>query len=64
MHQRDFVASVAYQNKRLRSEIDELNSGKRKVYLDGEDISSSEADKLQHRFVENITIIRRVSNKP
>lgn len=63
MRQSDFIASVAYQNKRLRSELDDLNTGRRKVFLDGKDISASELDRLRHRIVDNITIIRSLSHQ-
>ncbi len=60
METQAFIESVEYQTKRLCDKLAELDAGRRKVIVDGEDVTAAEADELRHRVTENLTIISRL----
>ncbi len=60
MEKQAFIDSIEQQTQRLCDEIADFEDGRRKVIMDGEDVSEDEVNKLRHQVMENMTILNRL----
>ena len=60
METQAFIQSVEYQTQQLCDTLAEIDEGRRKIIVDGKDVSANEAEQLCHRITENVTIISRL----